>query len=157
MQTVDTLAGSYVKLTLTLLKVDAGRKWEWARDLSGMLDSLADDKQRTKTSEEIGIKIGEGLSRAAYSGTWVRQHAAAYRKFTAGLTGQDDYRAFLDACNGNSARAAKSANQSSGSSSSDSSGGETDILAKIKKDVKAALAAGITAAQIQTAVLEGLK
>jgi hypothetical protein len=106
--TVNQVVETYVKLAGNLTKIDANAKYNWAAKLSGLLDSLADDRARTATSTEIGKSIAEGLGREkAYSGSWVRQHAAAYAKFPEGLHSPEEFKAFLDAVNGNTARTAK--------------------------------------------------
>lgn len=158
--TIEGLAERYVSVQNTLDKLDGTKKWEWARDVSLMLACTADKSARTTASERLGEMIGIGLGRAAYSGSWIRQHCSAYKKFEGGLNNQDDYRGFLAAVNGNAGpskqASAKQSDSSTDRSETDSDGEiETDYLGKITSAVKRAIAAGISLAEIQQAVLAG--
>lgn len=156
--TVEGLASRYVSVQCTIEKLDAGKKWEWARDVSLMLECTADKSARTTASERLGELIGLGLGRAAYSGSWIRQHCSAYKKFEQGLTGSEDFRAFLAAVNGNAgpSKTEPKVKAEKSVSSTDSDGEiETDYLGKITSAVKRAIAAGISLADIQSAVLAG--
>ncbi len=158
-EAVETLASRYVTYQNTHDKLDSTKKWEWARDVSLLLDSTADKSARTTASEKLGELIGLGLNRAPYSGSWIRQHCSAYKKFENGLSGAEDYRAFLDAVNGNAgpSRQAKPEPVSRTDKPETDSDGEieTDYLGKITAAVKRALKAGISLADIQAAVLAG--
>lgn len=154
--TIEGLAERYVSVQNNLDKLDGAKKWEWARDVSLMLACTADKSARTTASERLREMIGIGLGRAPYSGSWMRQHCSAYKKFEGGLNNQDDYRGFLAAVNGNAGPSKQASAKQSDSSETDSDGEiETDYLGKITSAVKRAIAAGISLAEIQQAVLAG--
>lgn len=106
--TADALVNDYVGFASFSESFDAKKRWEWAGKLRDLLDNLANDKQRTVTSAEIGAAIAEGLDRRdkdgnpnPYKGSWVRQHANAASKFPNEPSTREEYRAFMNAVNGN--------------------------------------------------------
>ena len=156
--TVEDLASRYCQVQCTVEKLDAVKKWEWARDVSMLLASTADKSARTTASEKLGELIGLGLNRKPYSGSWVRQHCSAYGKFKGGLTSQEDYRGFLLAVNGNAGPSKTEPKEKTEKSASDTDSDgevENDYLGKITAAVKRAIKAGISLSDINEAVLRG--
>lgn len=98
MTAVEQVVDGYV----ALVGMDGTGKWKWAKKLSDLLDTEADAKTRTQVSNAIGIAIAEKLGRSKpYSGSWVRNYAAAYKKFPVEPTTPAECADFLAAVNGN--------------------------------------------------------
>lgn len=113
MPSIIEVVEDYVAICDVTEGTEAPARWHWAGELSALLDSLAGKDERTKTSEEIGRKIGESLGRKPYSGCWVRMQVSAFKKFASCPSDSATCRAFLSACNGNAARDAQKAAQTS--------------------------------------------
>lgn len=158
-KSVDQLAEGYA----LLVSMDGLSKWKWARDLNWLLDSITDKKSKTATSETLGIDIAKRLGRdKPYSGAWVRQHAAAYRKFPAEPATIEAKREFLDAVNGNTSRTEKKDAATDappaepGTPHVEFDANTPDPLEKLRKLIRHLLNDGFAITDIMAAVQDGL-
>jgi hypothetical protein len=84
-------------------------KWRLAKHVAERLDSVVNGRDRTSVSEDLGGRIGVALGRGPDSGSWVRQQAAAYRKFQVEPKTEDERAAFIAKVNGNAASRTRTA------------------------------------------------